>query len=147
MANAFALDRPSIINTVKKIYRQASHLSSGCVLDFLFQPLVLVMSMNQQQIQALTDAVRSNPDLQSKLSAVTSFEEAAKLASEAGFPISPDELKQNIESGTVELTDSELEFVAGGGWGKLINSIRNGGESCGNAVQKLTCNIIEKLEK
>jgi predicted ribosomally synthesized peptide with nif11-like leader len=103
--------------------------------------------MTEQQIQAMIEAVKSKPELQSKLQTITNFEEAAALAAEAGFSVSVEELKQSIESGGVELTDSELETVAGGGWGKLIKSIIDGGESCGHAIQKLTCNIIEAKDK
>ena len=103
--------------------------------------------MTEQQIQAMIEAVKSKPELQDKLKTITNFEEAAALAEEAGFSVSVEELKRSIESGGVELTDSELETVAGGGWGKLIKSIANGGESCGHAIQKLTCNIIEVKDK
>jgi predicted ribosomally synthesized peptide with nif11-like leader len=103
--------------------------------------------MTEQQIQAMIEAVKSKPELQDKLKTITNFEEAAALAEEAGFSVSVEELKRSIESGGVELTDSELETVAGGGWGKLIKSIADGGESCGHAIQKLTCNIIEVKDK
>ena len=103
--------------------------------------------MTEQQIQAMIEAVKSKPELQDKLKTITNFEEAAALAEEAGFNVSVEELKRSIESGGVELTDSELETVAGGGWGKLIKSIADGGESCGHAIQKLTCNIIEVKDK
>jgi len=103
--------------------------------------------MTPEQIQSMIEAVKSKPELQSKLQTITSFEEAAAIAEEAGFTLSPEELKQSVENGSVELTDMELESVAGGGWGKLIKSIANGGESCGNAVQKLTCNVIDVIEK
>jgi predicted ribosomally synthesized peptide with nif11-like leader len=103
--------------------------------------------MTQQQIQALIDAVKTSPELQSKLLAATSFEEAARLAREAGFNISAEELRQDLDKGAIDLTYSELESVAGGNWGQLVKSLANGGDSCGNAVQKLTCNIAEKIEK
>ena len=101
--------------------------------------------MTPEQIQSMIEAVKSKPELQSRLQTISSFEEAAALAQEAGFTLTPEELKQSVENGSVELSDSELENVAGGGWGKLIKSIANGGESCGHAIQKLTCNIIESI--
>jgi len=103
--------------------------------------------MTPEQIQSMIEAVKSKPELQSRLQTISSFEEAAALAQEAGFTLTPEELKQSVENGSVELSDSELENVAGGGWGKLIKSIANGGESCGHAIQKLTCNIIESIKK
>jgi predicted ribosomally synthesized peptide with nif11-like leader len=103
--------------------------------------------MTPEQIQSMVEAVKSKPELQSRLQTITSFEEAAALAKEAGFTISSEQLKQSVENGSVELSDSELETVAGGGWGKLIKSIADGGESCGHAIQKLTCNIIETKDK
>lgn len=105
------------------------------------------LPMTPEQIQSMVEAVKSKPELQSRLQSITTFEEAAALAEQAGFSISPEQLKQSIENGSVELSDSELETVAGGGWGKLIKSIADGGESCGHAIQKLTCNIIETKEK
>lgn len=101
--------------------------------------------MSQEQIKALIEALKSNPQLQQKLSTATSIEEATTLAAEAGYSISVDDITQAVSSSSLELSDAELEAVAGGGWGQLIKSLRNGGESCGHAVQKLTCNIIEKL--
>jgi predicted ribosomally synthesized peptide with nif11-like leader len=102
--------------------------------------------MTQEQIQALIQAVSSSPDLQQKLAAATNIEDAARIAAEAGFELSSDDINEAINGASVELTDAELETVAGGSWGQLIKSLINGGESCGNAVQKLTCNVIEKIE-
>jgi predicted ribosomally synthesized peptide with nif11-like leader len=102
--------------------------------------------MTQEQIQALIQAVSSSPDLKQKLAAATSIEDAARIAAEAGFELSSDDINEAINGASVELTDAELEMVAGGSWGQLIKSIANGGDSCGHAVQKLTCNIVEKIE-
>jgi predicted ribosomally synthesized peptide with nif11-like leader len=103
--------------------------------------------MTQDQIQAFIDAVKANPELQQNLAASTSFEDAARIAREAGLGVSSEQLSQALEVGSVELSDAELEVVAGGGWGKLIKSLIDGGESCGHAVQKLTCKAIDAIEK
>lgn len=102
--------------------------------------------MTQEQIQALIQAVSSSPELQQKLAAATNIDDAARIAAEAGFELSSDDINEAITGASIELTDAELEMVAGGGWGQLIKSIINGGDSCGNAVQKLTCNIKENIE-
>jgi predicted ribosomally synthesized peptide with nif11-like leader len=98
--------------------------------------------MSQEQIKALIEAIKSNPELQQHFANATSIEEAARMATDAGFTITAADIAQALASGNIELTDAELEYVAGGGMGQLIKSFKNGGESCGNAVQKLTCNII-----
>lgn len=103
--------------------------------------------MSQDQLQALIEAIKNNPQLQQQLSTASSIEEAAGIASEAGFNISSDDINQAIASSGLELTDSELEAVAGGGYGDLIKSLADGGQSCGNAVQELTCNMISVIEK
>ena len=101
--------------------------------------------MTQEQIQALIQAVRSSPELQQKLAAATNTDDAARVATEAGFELSSDDINEAITVTSIELTDADLEMVAGGGWGGLIKSLANGGDSCGNAVQKLACNIKDVI--
>lgn len=101
--------------------------------------------MTQEQIQALIQAVRSSPELQQKLAAATNNDDAARIATEAGFELSSDDINKAITGTSIELTDAELEMVAGGGWGALIKSLANGGDSCGNDVQNLTCNIKDVI--
>ncbi|MCX5943823.1 MAG: Nif11-like leader peptide family RiPP precursor [Cyanobacteria bacterium] len=103
--------------------------------------------MTQEQIQALIQAVQANPELKDRLAEATSASEATAIVTEAGFQCDLEELTKEIESNTIELSDEELEQVAGGNWGQLIKSIMNNGESCGNAVQKAMCNLQEYLPK
>ena len=105
----------------------------------------LASPMTQEQIQALIQAVRSSPELQQKLAAATNNDDAARIAAEAGFELSSDDINEAITGTSIELTDAELEMVAGGGWGDLVGSFANNGDSCGNAVQKLTCNIKDVI--
>ena len=103
--------------------------------------------MTQEELQSLIQAVQANPELKKRLTEATSIPEAAAIISEAGLQFDPQELTQEIENNTIELSDDELEQVAGGNWGQLIRSIKNNGESCGNAVQKAMCNLQEYLPK
>jgi predicted ribosomally synthesized peptide with nif11-like leader len=84
--------------------------------------------MSAEAAVKFLDAIPENEELQQKLvkvleTAENDREESAKLANEYGYDVSPDELwaevqkrqeiaKQRQESG--ELTDEELEAVAGG---------------------------------
>lgn len=84
--------------------------------------------MSQEAVVQFLDAVPENEELQQRLVAILESsendrEDAAKLANEYGYDITPDELWAEIqkrqaeaarrqESG--ELTDEELEAVAGG---------------------------------
>ncbi len=97
--------------------------------------------MTQEQIQALIQAVRSSPELQQKLAAATNNDDAARIATEAGFELSSDDINEAITGTSIELTDAQLEMVAGGSWGSLIQSFAAGGNSCGNAAQGLACDI------
>ena len=68
--------------------------------------------MSEEQLKAFLEKVKSDTSLQEKLKAAADANTVAAIAKEAGFSISADDLK-NAQS-TIELSDEELEGVAGG---------------------------------
>ncbi|GAB4317530.1 MAG: hypothetical protein Kow0091_24960 [Geminocystis sp.] len=84
--------------------------------------------MSQEAVISFLDAVPQNEELQRKLATILESsendrEDAAQLANEYGYDITPDELWAEIQKrqqevkarqNAGELTDEELEAVAGG---------------------------------
>ena len=73
--------------------------------------------MSEEQFKAFLEKVTSDTSLQEKLKAAASPEAAiallTQIAKEAGFAITAEDI-QSMQSATVELSDHELEQVAGG---------------------------------
>ena len=69
--------------------------------------------MSEEQLKAFLEKVKADTSLQEKLKAAADSDAVLAIAKEAGFSISADDLK-NAQS---ELSDDELEGVAGGGYG------------------------------
>jgi predicted ribosomally synthesized peptide with nif11-like leader len=72
--------------------------------------------MSEEQLKAFWEAIQADAGLQQKLQGVTEPDAVAAIAKEAGFIISAEEIKK-AQSGqlfAVELTDEQLENVAGG---------------------------------
>jgi len=69
--------------------------------------------MSEEQLKAFLEAVKADAGLQEKLKAAADADAAVAIAKEAGFMISADELQRAQVVGE-ELTDEELEGVAGG---------------------------------
>ena len=67
--------------------------------------------MSEEQLKAFLEKLKDDSSLQEKLKAATDTDAVLAIAKEAGFSISVDDLK-NAQS---ELSDEELEGVAGGG--------------------------------
>ena len=67
--------------------------------------------MSEEQLKAFLEKVKTDASLQEKLKAAVDADAVTAIAKEAGFSISTDDLK-NAQS---ELSDEELEGVAGGG--------------------------------
>jgi predicted ribosomally synthesized peptide with nif11-like leader len=76
--------------------------------------------MSQTNATRFLEATHQDPSLQEKLATVTTIDDIVTLATEAGFPISAEDLKQAISAEDLEkarevLSEKELESVAGGG--------------------------------
>ena len=69
--------------------------------------------MSEEQLNAFLEKVKSDTSLQEKLKAATSPEAAIDIAKDAGFSITAEDI-QSMQSVTLELSDHELEQVAGG---------------------------------
>ena len=66
--------------------------------------------MSEEQLKAFLEKVKANTSLQEKLKAAADADAVVAIAKEAGFSIFADDLK-NAQS---ELSEEELEYVAGG---------------------------------
>ena len=69
--------------------------------------------MSEEQLNAFLEKVKGDTSLKEKLKAAASPEAAMDIAKEAGFLITAEDI-QSTQSATVELSDDELEQVAGG---------------------------------
>ena len=78
--------------------------------------------MSEEQLKAFLEAVKADAGLQEKLKAAKDVDAVVAIAKAAGFVISVDELKKS----QAEISDEELEGVAGGGLG-WFDSIFCGG--------------------
>ena len=67
--------------------------------------------MSEEQLKAFLEKVKVDTNLQEKLKATADSNAVAVIAKEAGFSISADDLAKAQS----ELSDEELEGVAGGG--------------------------------
>ena len=63
-----------------------------------------------EQLKAFLAAVQSDASLQAKLKAAVDTDAVVEIAREAGFPITPEELKE----ARAEVSEKELEEVCGG---------------------------------
>ena len=70
--------------------------------------------MSEEQLNAFLEKVKADSTLQEKLKAAASPEAAIEIAKEAGFLITTEELQSFAQSTTVELSEKDLENVAGG---------------------------------
>ncbi|WP_186540134.1 Nif11-like leader peptide family RiPP precursor [Synechococcus sp. BIOS-E4-1] len=66
------------------------------------------------QIDSLLAHLESNPELRNAIMTATSLEEATKIAENAGFKIEGKDLCNAHKEQLLELTDNELEVIAGG---------------------------------
>ncbi|QNJ06501.1 nif11-like leader peptide domain protein [Synechococcus sp. MEDNS5] len=69
--------------------------------------------MSEEQLKAFLEAVKADASLQEKLKAASDADAVIAIAKAAGFAISADDLKKAQS----EISDVELEGVAGGGRG------------------------------
>ena len=70
--------------------------------------------MSEEQLKAFLEKVKADTSLQEKLKAAADAEAVVAIAKEAGFSISADDLTTKAQSELSELSDQELEGVAGG---------------------------------
>ncbi len=66
--------------------------------------------MSEEQLKAFLEAVKADAGLLEKLKAATDAESVVAIAKAAGFVISA----ENLQKAKVELSEDEMEAVAGG---------------------------------
>ena len=69
--------------------------------------------MSEEQLKAFLEKVKADTSLQEQLKAAADSDAVLAIARDAGFSISADDLTTKAQS---ELSDEELEGVAGGGF-------------------------------
>lgn len=67
-------------------------------------------------VEAFSEFLNANPDTASKVAACSTFDEVAAIAKSNGFTVTGAELTKHAAKATSELTDDQLEAVAGGSW-------------------------------
>ena len=89
--------------------------------------------MSEEQLKAFLEKVQGDTSLQEKLKAAADADAVAAIAKEAGFSISVDDINKaqsELSDGVSELSDEELEGVAGGlqwgGWGAFGEKFADG---------------------
>ena len=85
--------------------------------------------MSEEQLKAFLEKVKGDTSLQEQLKAAADTDEVLAIAKEAGFSVSVDDLK-NAQS---ELSDEEIEGVAGGGHGVTFYN------PCSTLIMTLKC--------
>ena len=74
---------------------------------------IQLQAMSEEQLNAFLEKVKADTSLQEKLKTAASPEAAIEIAKAAGFSITSADI-QSMQSSTVELSDEELDDVAGG---------------------------------
>ena len=84
--------------------------------------MIYILSlMSEEQLKAFLEKVQGDTSLQEKLKAAADANAVTAIAKEAGFSISADDINKTQS----ELSDEELEGVAGGGWAQLAEDHEN----------------------
>jgi predicted ribosomally synthesized peptide with nif11-like leader len=77
-----------------------------------------LQAVSEEQLKAFQKAVKADAALQEKLKAAGGSDAVVAIAKGAGFPISAEELLR----AQAEISEDELEGVAGGGWWDKLDS-------------------------
>ena len=70
--------------------------------------------------EELLNAIATNPELRAAITTTTTAEEAVKIAADAGIEISKEDLVTAFKSRMSELSEDELQAVAGGKGGSCV---------------------------
>ena len=76
--------------------------------------VIAVSTMSEEQLSALLAKLREDKVLQEKLKCAADLDDAVAMAQEAGFDVSKDDWLRHQAIQRLELSDEELEGVAGG---------------------------------
>ena len=86
--------------------------------------------MSEEQLKSFLEKVKTDTSLQEKLKGAADADAALAIAKEVGFAITAEDI-QSMQSATTELSDEELESLAGGIFHLIIHSIKQHGTMCG----------------
>ena len=92
--------------------------------------------MSEEQLSALLAKLKDDEGLQEKLKGADDLEAVVVIAKAAGFVISVKELEAAVSARAGELSDEDLESVAGG-WNGFT------GDTCMNASCIVACTSTE----
>ena len=88
--------------------------------------------MSEEQLAALLAKIKDDAGLQEKLKGAADLDAILAIAKDAGFEISKAAWLRYQASETLELSDEELEGVAGG-YGEFRTNLQNRAQ-CGNSA-------------
>ena len=81
-------------------------------------------AMSEEQLSALLAKLKDDAALREKLQGGEDLDAAVVLAKEAGFDVSKEDLLKYQESLSIDLSNEELEGVAGGGiFNKYVHTV------------------------
>ena len=83
--------------------------------------------MSEEQLTALLAKLQGNAVLQEKLKGASELDAAVAIAKEAGFDVSKADWLKHQAKQTLELSDGELERVAGG---KFTDTLTGDNPAC-----------------
>ena len=93
-------------------------------------------AMSEEQLKAFLEAVKADAGLQAKLKTAADADAVVAIAKEMGFMISADELQR----AQAEISEEELEGVAGGREGVGCPFLCGGGTNATNDTNSYPCN-------
>jgi len=86
--------------------------------------------MSEEQLAALLAKLKDDAGLQEKLKGAADLDAVLAIAKEAGFDISKADWLRYQANQTLELSDEELEGIAGGGANETLNWWGRAGNWC-----------------
>ena len=96
--------------------------------------------MSEEQLSALLAKLKDDAGLQEKLKGAADLDAAVAMAKEAGFDVSKaDWLRYQANQTPLELSDEELEWVAGGGGHVNYSKRRGCTGNCGREATDPNC--------
>ena len=98
--------------------------------------------MSEEQLKGFLEAVAADAELQEKLKAATDAEAVVAIAEAAGFVVSAEELEALVLQAQAEMSDEELQGVAGGLDGSEVVLVA-GGSLFGAAMITAGCIVLK----
>ena len=89
-------------------------------------------------IEAFTKFLDANPEVAKKVAACQNYNEVAEIAKANGINVSGAELTKFAAEQSAELSDEQLEAVAGGSWGQPQNEPASPGNAANSVATTVT---------